>query len=143
LTTHVDDFKVVGKETDARIVLGAIKARLEIKDLDPIKQYLRTTIDINNNGIKITQSRYKNDLLKSLGIADAHATRYPLDPGILIDDQPDPNVSIKEYQRGTGSLQYLAAKSRPDVCWHAGLPATVGVVLRFLTSGIGNPRDLP
>jgi hypothetical protein len=56
-------------------------------------------------------------------MTDAHPTRTPLDVSTIIDDKPDPNINIKEYQRGTGSLQYLATKTQPDICHAACLLA--------------------
>jgi hypothetical protein len=42
---------------------------------------------------------------------------------LLIDDEPDPMINTREYQRGTGSLQYIATKARPDICRAACLLA--------------------
>jgi hypothetical protein len=124
LTTHVDDFKIVAQyDEDARGVINALSTRFEIKDLGPIKHYLGTTIDANGQGIKISQSTYIDELVESFGMTDAHATKSPLDPGTLIDDQPDPTIPIREFQRGTGSLQYLATRTRPDICRAACLLA--------------------
>ena len=123
LTTHVDDFKIVGDEDDARTVLDALKAKFEINDLGQIRHYLGTSVEMSERGIKISQSSYIEDLLDSFSMSDAHATKSPLNPGIMIDDQPDPNIPITEYQRGTGSLQYLATKTRPDICRAACLLA--------------------
>jgi hypothetical protein len=123
LTSHVDDFKIVGDEDDARTVIDALKAKFEINDLGQIKHYLGTSVDIRDGGIKISQSSYIDDLLESFNMSDAHPTKSPLDLSLLIDDQPDPTIPTKEYQRGTGSLQYLATKTRPDICRAACLLA--------------------
>lgn len=98
LTTHVDDFKIVAqREDDAREVINAMKTRLDIKDLGLIKHYLSTDIDANDKGIKISQPAYIDKLVESFGIVDAYATKSPLDPGILIDDEPDPTIPIREF----------------------------------------------
>jgi hypothetical protein len=124
LTTHVDDFKIVAQhEDDAHNTLNALKARFEIKELGQIKHYLGTAIETDDKGIRITQSSYIDELIESFGMTDSHATKSPLDPGIIIDDELDLTIPIREYQRGTGSLQYLATKTRPDICYAACLLA--------------------
>lgn len=67
------------------------------------------------SGIKLSQEDYVDELVDSFGLHDAHSTKSPLDPGTIIDDAPDLTINVKEFQRGTGSLQYLATKSRPDI----------------------------
>ncbi|KAF7114207.1 hypothetical protein CNMCM5793_007785 [Aspergillus hiratsukae] len=124
LTTHVDDFKIVAQSREeAQQVLDELKFQLNIKDLGPVKHYLGTNIDINEKGVSITLTKYINDLIDSFGLADAHPTLSPLDSGILIDDEPDPMINTREYQRGTGILQYIATKARPDICRAACLLA--------------------
>jgi hypothetical protein len=124
LTTHVDDFKIVVESREiAQSVLDELKTKFEIKDLGSIKHYLGTDVCEQDNGIFLSQRQYIDDLLSSFRMTDAHPTRTPLDVGTIIDDKPDPNINIKEYQRGTGSLQYLATKTRPDICRAACLLA--------------------
>jgi hypothetical protein len=98
LTTHVDDFKIVAQhEDDAHNTLDALKARFEIKDLGQIKHYLGTAIETDDKGIRITQSSYIDELVESFGMTDSHATKSPLDPGIIIDDEPNLTIPTREY----------------------------------------------
>jgi hypothetical protein len=79
------------------------------------KRYLGMNIRTTSTGIELSQEDQINELVDSFGLHDAHPTKSPLDPGTIIDDAPDPTINIKEFQRGTGSLQYFATKTRPDI----------------------------
>ena len=51
----------------------------------------------------------------SLAAADANPVKIPMDPNLVIDDDPDPNIDIKQYQKGVGSLIWLTTRTRPDL----------------------------
>lgn len=116
ITTHVDDFMIVGEDAqDAVQALESLKSRFEIKEVPEFKRYLGMNIKTTPAGICLSQEDYIDELVNSFGLYDAHPTRSPLDPGTVIDDTPNLTVNIREFQRGTGSLQYLATKTRPDI----------------------------
>jgi hypothetical protein len=116
ITTHVDDFMIVGEDTqDAVQALEDLKSRFEIKEVPEFKRYLGMNIKTTPAGIQLSQEDYIDELVNSFGLYDAHPTRSPLDPGTIIDDSPTSAVNAREFQRGTGSLQYLATKTRPDI----------------------------
>ncbi|KAI9038199.1 uncharacterized protein KD926_011138 [Aspergillus affinis] len=116
ITTHVDDFMIIGEDAqDATQALEDLKSRFEIKDVPEIKRYLGMNVKLIPTGIQLSQEDTINELIDSFGLHDAHPTKSPLDPGTVIDDSPDVTINIKEFQRGTGSLQYLATKTRPDI----------------------------
>ena len=56
-------------------------------------------------------------------MATAHTHKTPLDSGLVIDDEPDEHVNKTEYQRGVGSLQWLASRTQPDIAHTACLLA--------------------
>jgi hypothetical protein len=80
------------------------------------KQYLGMNIKKEPTGIYLSQDDQINELISSFRLQDAYPTKSLLNPGIIINDAPDLTINIKEYQHGTGSLQYLAIKTRPDIC---------------------------
>jgi hypothetical protein len=107
---------IISKDTqDAVQALEDLKSRFEIKEVPKFKQYLGMNIKITPAGIQLSQEDYINELANSFGLYDAHPTRSPLDPGTIIDDLPTSAVNAREFQRGTGSLQYLATKTRLDI----------------------------
>jgi hypothetical protein len=124
LTTHVNNFKIVTESCEiAQSILNKLKTKFKIKDLGSIRHYLSTNVYEHNSSIFLSQHQYINDLLSSFGMTNTHPTRTPLDVGTIINDKPDPNINIKEYQRGTRSLQYLATKTQPDIYYTACLLA--------------------
>jgi hypothetical protein len=102
---------IVGeKPQNAVQALESLKSRSEIKEVPAFKQYLGMNIKATSTGIHLSQEDQIDDLVNSFRLHNAHPTKSPLDPGTIIDDAPDPKINIKEYQRGTGVLQYLATK---------------------------------
>jgi hypothetical protein len=107
---------IVGEDTqDAAQALEDLKSRFKIKEVPEFKQYLGMNIHTSPMGIELSQEDQINALVDSFGLYDAHPTKSPLDPGTIINDTPDLTINVKEFQRGTGSLQYLATKTRPDI----------------------------
>jgi hypothetical protein len=124
IDSHVDDFKVIAERAeDAQNVINQLKSRFEMKDVEQLRRYLGMEIIQDEKGIFISQTSYIDELVESFGLADAHTYKTPLDPGLRIDDDPDPTINIKEYQRGTGSLQFLSDRTRADICRSASMLA--------------------
>lgn len=124
LTSHVDDFKIVAENpNDSQWLIDTISSRFEIKDMGQVRHYLGMDVDIRPDGIFLGQETYTQEFIESFGMEAAHAHRTPLDSGLNIDDEPDPTIHIREYQRGTGCLQWLATKTRPDIAHAACLLA--------------------
>ena len=112
MTTHVDDFKIVAADaTDAEWVVTMLATRFEIKDMGEMRHYLGMDVNIHPDGIFLGQSTYVDELINSFGMATAHTHKTPLDSGLVIDDEPDEHVNKTEYQRGVGSLQWLASRT--------------------------------
>lgn len=124
LTSHVDDFKIVAANpADSQWVIDALSSRFELKDMGQIKHYLGMDVRIQPDGIFPGQGTYAEELIRSFGMEAAHTHKTPLDSGLVIDDEPDEETNTREYQRGTGCLQWLATKTRPDIAHAACLLA--------------------
>src|SRR5699024_9631658 len=69
--------------------------------------------------------QYIDDLIQQYGISEAGTRKVPMGSFVLHDDsQPvDDNLLVREL---VGSLQYLAHKSRPDIC------ASVQILSRYM-----------
>ena len=112
MTTHVDDFKIVAVDaTDAEWVVTMLATCFEIKDMGQIHHYLGMNVDMHPDGIFLGQSTYVDELINSFGMEAAHTHKSPLDSGLAIDDEPDEHINKTEYQRGVGSLQWLASRT--------------------------------
>ena len=96
--------------------------------------YLGMEVEFKNGCIHLNQCEYIKDLIQSFGLENSHSQTTPLPSGLVIDDLPDDSVIIHEYQRGTGKLQWLAVKTRPDIAEAAGLPGySVHLYVRLIT----------
>lgn len=116
LTSHVDDFKIVAANPeDAQWVVDSMSSRFEMKDASTMRFYLGMEVTFHDGAISLSQAEFIKDFINSFGMENAHTHRTPLDSGMQIDDEPDTSINTREYQRGTGKLQWLATKTRPDI----------------------------
>lgn len=128
VTSHVDDFKVHGRsKEDCDWFLTALGQKFDINDVVDNAKYLGVDVhrDADKGTTFLSQKDYAEDLVASFGLADAHPVKLPYDPGLVIDDEFDDSVDSAEYARGTGSLNWLATKTRVD------LARTVGILSKF------------
>ncbi|EYE90211.1 uncharacterized protein EURHEDRAFT_511146 [Aspergillus ruber CBS 135680] len=124
ITTHVDDFQLVAERADdIEWTKNALAKEWEIKDVSDMTYYLGMEVEFKNGCIHLNQREYIKDLVQSFGLENSHPQTTPLPSGLVIDDLPDDSVIIHEYQRGTGKLQWLAVKTRPDIAEAAGMLA--------------------
>ena len=117
VSTHVDDFQIYCESaSDGKWFLSSLAAKFAMKDANDEK-YLGVTVHRSPDRAITTLSQrdYALDLVNSFGLGDAHPVKLPMDPDMIIDDSPDPNINIREYQRGTGGLNWLSTKTRPDI----------------------------
>lgn len=124
ITTHVDDFQLVAERADdIEWTKNALAKEWEIKDVSDMTYYLGMEVELKDGCIHLNQREYIKDLVQSFGLENAHSQTTPLPSGLVIDDLPDDTIIIREYQRGTGKLQWLAVKTRPDIAEAAGMLA--------------------
>src|SRR5699024_8443900 len=111
-----DDAMVVAPNSEtAREVYLELSKHLKLRNLGQIKKFLGWQVDKTDNGFIVHQSQYIDDLIQQYGISEAGTRKVPMGSFVLHDDsQPvDDNLPVREL---VGSLQYLAHKSRPDIC---------------------------
>ncbi|KAL1955685.1 hypothetical protein VTO42DRAFT_8230 [Malbranchea cinnamomea] len=124
MTLYVDDLKILAaNQVDADWIINSLKSKLQLKDLDLMSQYLGMEVTQNEGSIKLTQRRHIMKLLEEFHMENAHPALTPIDPGLIINDQPKPDAGFtkEEYQSGVGSIQYLATQTRPDIARAASL----------------------
>lgn len=106
-----------------------------------MKQYLGLQITHSHEGIKLSQRDFIDKLLDSMGMSDCNPMSTLIDPGLIIDDLPDPAINLHRYQHITGSLQWLASHIQPNIARAATLlaqfntkptPTTVSAYKRVL-----------
>ena len=109
--------------TDAEWVVTMLATCFEIKDMGQMHHYLGMNVDMHLDGIFLGQSTYVDELINSFRMEAAHTHKSPLDSGLAIDNKPDEHINKTEYQRGVGSLQWLASRTQPDIAHAACLLA--------------------
>jgi len=77
--------------------------------------YLGMEVEFVNGHINLLQHEFIKDLIQSFGLDNANHQTTPLPQGFEVDDEPDRSIITREYQRGTGKLQWLAVKTHPDI----------------------------
>jgi hypothetical protein len=74
-------------------------------------------ITCTDDGIKISQEKYIENVLRKEGMIDANPVGMPMDPNIKLIENPDynePNRS-NSYAQLLGCLQFIANSTRPDI----------------------------
>ena len=152
---YVDDNILV---SDNRPALDAFKKILhdkyEIVDKGPIAYYLGVEIvrDRALRTLKIHQSKYLADVLKSVGIDESCTTKYdtPLPAGIHLSANDGAMYERDLYRSLVGSLIYLSIWTRPDIAYavsvlskHMQNPARDHhVAMRHVLLYLNGTRDL-
>ncbi|KAL1955926.1 hypothetical protein VTO42DRAFT_7911 [Malbranchea cinnamomea] len=115
--------QVPANQVDADWIINSLKSKLQLKDLDLMSQYLSMEVTQTEGSIQLTQRRHIMKLLEEFRMQNAHPALTPIDPGLIINDQPKPDAGFtkEEYQSGVGSIQYLATQTRPDIARAASL----------------------
>ncbi|ODM17047.1 hypothetical protein SI65_05760 [Aspergillus cristatus] len=124
ITTHVDDFQLVAERAeDIEWTKNALANEWEVKDVSDMTHYLGMEVKSEDGCIYLNQREYIKELIKSFGLEKSHPQPTPLPTGLMVDDLPNSTIITREYQRGTGKLQWLAVKTRPDIAEAACLLA--------------------
>ena len=103
--------------------MEAMGRKFEIKDLGDIKTYLGMEVTPSDQGIKLTQLAFIDQLLEENGMQDCNPVLTPLPLELSIDDEPNPSIDIKGYQGISGGAQLLASNAHPEIARAASLLA--------------------
>ncbi|CAE6970102.1 RE1 [Symbiodinium sp. CCMP2592] len=147
LVCYVDDFLILSSDPVAKALYEAMCTQLNW-ELDPLQEATRQNplkflgVGIspleNEPGFALDQRSYIDELLAKNGF-QGRGSNIPCPKELLSDDDlEDPEdvsypTSLREAQRLTGELLWLAQKSRPDVSF---------VVQYMASHTIGRPRHV-
>jgi len=129
LIIYVDDMIVTGNNSIEKEALQTYLSReFEMKDLGPLKYFLRIKVLRSRHGILLSQQKYTIDLLNEVGMlackpSDIHATEN-VKLSALSNQIP---ANKEQYQRLVRRLIYLA-HTRPDLAY------SLSVVSQFMHS---------
>ena len=131
MAIHVDDCTITGNN---RVLLKEIKrkmkSRYSLTDLGPVNWLLgiKITRDQAARMISLSQESYIDSILARFNLTDAKPMSTPMDPLMRFskDQSPQTLEEMAEmrnvpYQEGTGSLQYCAIATRPDIAFSVSL----------------------
>ena len=127
LVMYVDDLLITGCLTS---VIAAVKRilhdRFLMTNMGPIHFFLGLEISQNALGIKLSQSKYAQDLLERFHMTDYKYAPTPFLSRVKLEDGGEtPLVESTLYRQLVGILLYRT-HSRPDLSY------AVGVVSRFM-----------
>jgi hypothetical protein len=125
IVLYVDDLLVAATNVDlVNATRDSLREHFQLKDLGVAKTFLGYEIfrDRENKRVYLSQRRYTQQILKKFGYEDANGVNTPWLPGLelpkksLTDPICDPVVQ-KDYIKKTGSINYPAIGTRPDICY--------------------------
>ncbi|RVW46696.1 Retrovirus-related Pol polyprotein from transposon RE1 [Vitis vinifera] len=118
LIVYVDDMVVTGNDPEERKALqNYLSKEFEMKDLGPLKYFLRIEVSRSSEGIFLSQRKYALDLLQETGMSGCQPVNTPIEEGLKLCVEPNQVSTNKgRYQRLVGRLMYLA-HTRPDLAY--------------------------
>jgi hypothetical protein len=123
---YVDDMLILGKDpSDINRVVKGIEKRWKIKDLGEVNMILgiKVTRDRKSRRIFLDQEGYINEVVKRFRLEQAapYSTPATTDRAALVKgDGSEPEADQHLYQRGVGSLAWVAICTRPDIAYAWG-----------------------
>ncbi|KFK29449.1 hypothetical protein AALP_AA7G135900 [Arabis alpina] len=115
---YVDDIIITGNcSTRVQKFIELLGERFSLKDQGPLSYFLGLEVYRTAAGLKVTQTKYINDLLRRVNMLDAKSVATPMaDKPPLTKRCGTSLTDPTEYRMVIGSLQYLLL-TRPDVAF--------------------------
>lgn len=129
IAVYVDDL-IIAASDDGLIhdTKKMLHTRFKMKDLGKLKYCLGIQVSQTEDSLKISQSKYINDLLEWFNMKNCNPSITPMDKTILGAPVHASGSTEFPYHELVGSLQYLSVATRPDIT------AAVSYLSRFLNS---------
>lgn len=120
LAIYVDDMLIFWNDAkEMQRVKQDLMSKFEMKDLGKAELILGMRIMQDDTGIKLSQEKYVDKILRNFGMTDCKAASTPTATGQTLtkpgsEHIPDPRIP---YQNLIGSLMYLSVCTRPDIAY--------------------------
>ena len=117
---HVDDMIVFSTEKQYDWFCSQIGERFKFTKDGLLTSILGMTLERIGNGYQLAQTRYVESMLDRFGMTDCRPHWTPCDCGALLDataTKDSPKTDVTKYREITGSLNYLATMTRPDILY--------------------------
>ena len=129
----VDDLIIASSDLSCiNEVKRSLCDRFKMKDFGVISNFLGIEFEVNNNSIKMHQTKFINKLLTKFRMEHCNPKLVPCDINAAkIDHIEDSQIldDIRGYREIVGSLIYLMTCTRPDICY----------VVTKLSQNLANP----
>lgn len=125
IVVHVDDMLFAASSIDMiKEIHKDLSSSFELKDLGHVKQFLGVDIHRTSDGFYgINQSTYITKIANELGLDQAKAQKYPIQPGYFRLECDEILPTNTEYRKIIGMLLYISTNSRPDISLSVGVLA--------------------
>src|SRR5439155_22465164 len=117
-------------EEEVQQLKQLVAETFRFKDMGPAHHYFGVRLIRDGHSISLLQDGFIRKLLQRFGMSDCNPVATPMttEPLRKFDGTPDPEI-LKEYPEITGSLTWLASRSRPDI----------GLAVSKLSRYVSNP----
>jgi hypothetical protein len=122
ITVWVDDLLLFTNSPSLMAELkGQLNSILDVTDLGEPKKIvgIEITRDRPKRSIRISQTKYIENILAKQGLQSCNPVKMPLDPAVILEKEntdKDGNRS-NSYTSLIGSMMYLAVAMRPDISY--------------------------
>lgn len=116
--TYVDDIILLSKNRKwIKEITQKLGLEFKVKNLGEIQQCLGIEFTRSNDEIRLSQTRYAEDILRRFGMESCKAFSSPLDANMKLKKPESRNAEDDKlpYRELIGSLMYLAVGTRPDI----------------------------
>ena len=117
LLVYVDDIVLVGNDTRAyREFKNYLHQCFSIKDLGPLKYFLKIEVARRPKGLFLSQCKYALEIVDECGFLGAKPSDFSLDKNHKLALATRlPLIDVGRYRRLAGSL--ILTITRPDLCY--------------------------
>ncbi|KAE9336562.1 hypothetical protein PR003_g12450 [Phytophthora rubi] len=130
LLLYVDDIILASNDEQFKVAMfQKLDQAFGIKDQGILHDFLGVQVEITEEGIKLHQTKYAQQILDRFGFSEAQGCRTPMETSMKLQAaKPDDKTDVSfDYRAAVGSLMYLATTTRPDLAY------VVGQLSRFVS----------
>jgi hypothetical protein len=119
INTHVDDYTICCNDQDwYDRFMQAFGQAFECRDLGEVSHLLQTKVTWADDysSVSLSQERYIKELAVKYGVTDCKPVNSPMEHGLNLDPEPDPDSFAKlPFRSLVGQLLWLSRVTRPDI----------------------------
>jgi len=120
LVVYVDDILIASKSDDSLAWLKeTLMGKYEMTDMGPVSLMLGIEIETTENGTRMHQSGFIQEILAETDMDKCNPTKAPMEHGLQLRKAGPSETPLNQdkYRRVLGQLQYLVSGTRPDLAF--------------------------